>query len=359
MAELSRICCRQAHRRIATMAMLVRLVLVLPSPTVGCRWGLTFSLRNESAAHDPTHWILESENSLCKQAWVEPFLPGIEHERLYDERLVSARNHKTNLDGFGLGWFGEDGTAHVCKSGCGIVDESLNPGPELHSALLDLRSHVVFGHVRSGTQGVNSEDNAHPFVFKLNGSQFLWMHNGGVGCFVHLNAYLRLQVSPSALAQVRGDTDSELAGALFITHLEAQSQHRLKTPREGRYSPENVGAALAATIHDLAALDDLIAILEVDSSTCKAGSSLNFAVSDGFTLAVTRYRSCSTQAPPSLYVHSAAATRGVLQIASEPWDRRSDGWDLLTKDEMLVASAEGAFWRQCLSLACIEDTCGT
>lgn len=79
----------------------------------------------------------------------------------------------------------------------------------------------------------------------------------------------------------------------------------------------------------------------------KGGSSLNFAVTDGVHVVVTRYRTCPDEEPPSLYY---ALDNDSLWASSEPLDDvRADGrsmsrevgemarrqWKLVAKDQML------------------------
>lgn len=80
-------------------------------------------------------------------------------------------------------------------------------------------------------------------------------------------------------------------------------------------------------------------------------SSLNLAVSDGRTVVATRYRSCLFQEPPSLYLNVDGVEKGVLYFASEPLDR-TDAWELLHKDEMLIVTIDAGITRECLSQTC-------
>ena len=341
-----------------------RLVVVLACLVLvnSCRWAVRVDLRgshcsNAWATCNADFIMRDAPHSLSKQALQEPFVPLLENEALYDPQLSMVRNHKTNRDGFGVGYFKshpyKPTMAEVRRSGHPIVEEDGSPSRQLQKALRGVRSTTIFGHIRAGTEGnTGDKRNAHPFRYKKAGHSFLWMHNGGVARWAQMKQLVRDGLSEESLSQIHGDTDSEHVGALFLEKLgEPVTDQSIFPPRQ-------IARALAAVVHELDDADQDAERLEYGEQAaqhgqaCHSGSSLNFVVSDGYTTAATRYRSCRGHAPPSLYMNQERLQMGVTFLASEPVDRQTEGWSLVGKDEMVVLTVDGEFWRECLSDAC-------
>ncbi len=105
--------------------------------------------------------------------------------------------------------------ARRVRSGNGATRNSKGTlDPELAQLIesKNVRSNVVFGHIRAATDGDVNPINSHPFQYHT----ILWMHNGGVANKTKVmgNAFC------GDVNLVHGDTDSEYAGALFVSFLE-------------------------------------------------------------------------------------------------------------------------------------------
>ncbi len=114
----------------------------------------------------------------------------------------------TNGDGFGLGWYGETPEPAVYKS-----TQPAWSDPNLRELAYQVRTPLLFAHVRASTGTAVQRSNCHPF---RNG-RWLWMHNGLVRGFRELKRDLVLAVDPDLYPDIQGTTDSELLFFLALT----------------------------------------------------------------------------------------------------------------------------------------------
>jgi predicted glutamine amidotransferase len=191
--------------------------------------------------------LCHPQHSLIHQSRAAPFTPHIHPN--------PSRNHHVNGDGFGIAWYETDfavrhkahrhhtrteialelsrvpGDTELDRAEAEVlyrqpsevaVYKSLEPAwndanlREIASAVL---SPLIFAHVRAATVGgVVSRENCHPFK---HGS-FVFMHNGGVSRFSGaqgVGAILYEMLPPNYRAMIKGNTDSEMAFALFLSLL--------------------------------------------------------------------------------------------------------------------------------------------
>eukprot|EP00613_Pedinella_sp_CCMP2098_P070535 CAMPEP_0171921350 /NCGR_PEP_ID=MMETSP0993-20121228/20162_1 /TAXON_ID=483369 /ORGANISM="non described non described, Strain CCMP2098" /LENGTH=454 /DNA_ID=CAMNT_0012558707 /DNA_START=24 /DNA_END=1388 /DNA_ORIENTATION=+ len=262
-----------------------------------------------------------------------------------------------------------------------------------------IESRVIFGHVRKATSKVTPE-NAHPFVF----GRLLWMHNGALPDFDAYRAVLLKKLRPNVRGLLQGDVDSEHAGALFCNHLEGFPS------RETPYSMVELRGAMRMVVSELRAMSAEAALnncqgqgqgvpppaslpalgnnsaTEAEAAIAWAPASMNFAVSDGRGLVMTRFRSSKDQDPPSLYYKlgishlykpeptSTAEGGGGgggdlkerrsnknadgLIVASEPLEETMpalSAWRLLGKDKMISYSPDEGVRVECMSERCTPD----
>ena len=114
----------------------------------------------------------------------------------------------TNGDGFGIGWYGEGATPAVFKS----VEPAWNDG-NLRELSKQVRTPLLFAHVRASTGTPVQRSNCHPFRY----GDRLWMHNGVVAGFHTLKRELAFAVDPSLYPDIEGSTDSEMLFFLALT----------------------------------------------------------------------------------------------------------------------------------------------
>ncbi|MBX3259711.1 MAG: class II glutamine amidotransferase [Labilithrix sp.] len=146
------------------------------------------------------------------------------------------------------------------------VHKGTNPAGEC-DRFLEIASRsagtVLIAHVRQKTVGPTSIANTHPFVQ----SGWVFAHNGTLVD----HASLRAQTSSARLAQVRGDTDSEVLFAYLLTRLDEAGLAR-------------VGASASAR----AEATRVIALAAEELRARKAGA-FNFLLSDGASCFVHRF----------------------------------------------------------------------
>jgi glutamine amidotransferase len=114
----------------------------------------------------------------------------------------------TNGDGFGIGWYGDREDPAIFKS----VDPAWNDA-NLRELTSQVRTPLMFAHVRASTGTPVQRSNCHPFRH----GQWLWMHNGAVSGFHELKRDLLFSVDPSLYPDIEGSTDSEALFFLALT----------------------------------------------------------------------------------------------------------------------------------------------
>lgn len=114
----------------------------------------------------------------------------------------------TNGDGFGIGWFGESRLPVVYKS----VLPAWND-PNLREISREIRTRMLFAHVRASTGASVQRSNCHPFRH----GRWLWMHNGAIADYPRLKRDVMLAVDPSLYPEIEGTTDSEALFYLALT----------------------------------------------------------------------------------------------------------------------------------------------
>ena len=139
---------------------------------------------------------------------VEDLLFRPEHS-LIDQSLHSRMGATTtNGDGFGIGWYGEGPQPALFKS----VEPAWND-QNLRELAGQIRTPVLFAHVRAATGTPVQRSNSHPFRH----GRWLWMHNGSVRSFHELRRDLMVAIDPSLYNDVEGSTDSEVLFFLALT----------------------------------------------------------------------------------------------------------------------------------------------
>jgi predicted glutamine amidotransferase len=129
---------------------------------------------------------------------------------LIDQSLHSRMGvETTNGDGFGLGWYGENG---------GSPGRYRSVTPAWSDAnLRDLAAHVesplFLAHIRATTGTPVQQTNCHPFRH----GQWLFVHNGVLAGFHAMRRELLLAVDPSLFDDIAGSTDSETLFYLALT----------------------------------------------------------------------------------------------------------------------------------------------
>ncbi|MGD9000652.1 MAG: class II glutamine amidotransferase [Granulosicoccaceae bacterium] len=248
----------------------------------------------------------------------------------YDAR---ERLEPLNGDGFGVGWYAP-GTDPIPA-----VFTSVSPAwsnRNLHRLAEKIRSGCFFAHVRAALRGgLVNEINCHPFQF----GRYLWMHNGSIAEFRNIRRRLRASLTDDAYDAIQGTTDSEHAFAVFLNLL-------------GDCDTPKTTAQLAKTLRDTLHL-----LMEY---TGEAGIThpcyLNFAVTDGDSIIISRAVNQPGVTPPSLYVsrgerfeccngeYRMKATTSdrppAIIIASEPLTEYRSDWEQVPENHILAITPE-------------------
>ncbi|KAK4944615.1 glutamine amidotransferase subunit [Elasticomyces elasticus] len=238
----------------------------------------------------------------------------------YDSRLRLDSRRPVNGDGFGVGWY---------------TEPELGPDPCVFTSTLPAwncvnlerlapktASTLIFAHVRATTEGSLAENNCHPFQHNT----LMWMHNGNIGAWKYVKRPLADSLSDKWYLGVKGGTDSEWAFALFLDTLEREEGVDPSSEPEGGFDTKTLRRAMKKTIAKINAFVKAVPA-EHHLADVETRSLLNFAVTDGHSVIVTRYVSSKTDAAASLYYSSGTAwvegkTKG--QFRMERRDKASD-----------------------------------
>jgi len=132
-------------------------------------------------------------------------------------RALSVRRKPGVTPGWGVGFY--QGGEILLKR------RPIDDRPEISLADItkDLRTDILVAHVRAATVGNSRTENTHPFRYR----QWLFAHTGTVEAFTTLRGRLSDSLPQFLQRDVRGDTDSELLFALFLSFLHDAGQlHR-------------------------------------------------------------------------------------------------------------------------------------
>jgi predicted glutamine amidotransferase len=128
---------------------------------------------------------------------------------LIDQSLHSRMGATTtNGDGFGIGWYGEGPRPALFKD----IEPAWND-QNLRELAAQIRTPVLFAHIRASTGTPVQRSNCHPFRH----DQWLWMHNGAIRGFHEIKRDLLMAVDPSLFPDIEGSTDSEALFFLALT----------------------------------------------------------------------------------------------------------------------------------------------
>ena len=128
---------------------------------------------------------------------------------LIDQSLHSRLGAETtNGDGFGLGWYDQEGTPGVFRS----IDPAWND-QNLRELAAHIRSHMFFAHIRAAIGSAVQQTNCHPFRH----GRWLFMHNGFVDGFASIKRDLVLAVDEALYPEIRGQADTEIIFFLALT----------------------------------------------------------------------------------------------------------------------------------------------
>lgn len=257
-------------------------------------------------------WLAYSGSALP----VEELLYKPRHSLIDQSLNARLGPHATNGDGFGLGWYGVDPVPALYKS----VEPAWNDR-NLWELSRQIRSNLIFAHVRASTGTPTQRTNCHPFRH----GQWLWMHNGQIARFPELKRDIILAIDPALYPFIEGSTDTEVFFFLALTL-------GLNT------DPPGAVARATGVIEEAARQRGI-----------EHPVRMTLAVSDGSTIWAFRY--ASTGEPPSLY-YSVRAEAIRAQYPDDPVMRQLSETSRLIVSEP-PADLDGAWAEIPASTFCI------
>jgi glutamine amidotransferase len=134
----------------------------------------------------------------------------IKRERSLIDQSLHARlgATTTNGDGFGVGWYDEEGIPRLYRSTHPAWNDR-----NLRELAAGISSPLFFAHIRASTGTAIQETNTHPFRH----GRWLWMHNGLIREFPRVRRELLAAVDDSLFPCIEGTTDSETMFYLALT----------------------------------------------------------------------------------------------------------------------------------------------
>jgi len=247
----------------------------------------------------------------------------------FDSRLRLDTRRPMNGDGFGVAYYPEDQELDV-DGPC--MFKAITPAwnnQNLETLAEKTKSDLVFAHVRASTYGVLSETNCHPFTYH----NICFMHNGGISNFNKKKRRLLNHIKDEYLNYVQGSTDSEFAFALFLDTLDKFG-----------CDPKQV----MGDFGHVALRQSLLRTIEYIKDWTKEAytgdepwepSLLNFAITDGSTVVVSRYITSKTDEAASLHFSCGSSF-----VESSPGEYRMERLDR-NQDVIMVASEPLTFER--------------
>ena len=187
------------------------------------------------------------------------------------------------------------------------------------------------------------------------------MHNGNIGGWRFVKRPLADSLADKWYIGVHGGTDSEWAFALFLDTLEKEGVDPSSSPAGG-VNPKLLRCAMKKTIAKINAFVRANPTHH-NLADVETRSLLNFAVTDGHTVVVTRYVSSRTDAAASLYYSSGTdwvegkETKGqfkmerrdkasdVVLVASEPLTFERHNWLSVPTNTVLTICDQTVFVR--------------
>lgn len=254
----------------------------------------------------------------------------------FDSRLRLDMRNPINGDGFGVGYYTDNNLPCIFKA----ITPAWN-NVNLNNLAQCTQSHLVFGHVRASTQGVLSESNCHPFSF----GKIMFMHNGGISSFSLIKRKLINHIDDQFFIYIQGSTDSECCFALFLDTL-------LKMG----YDPNDLDLKISHTILRQALLTTIELIKNWQCEITQEPSLLNFAVTDGESVVISRYITSKTDEAASLHFSSGSKffeyqpglfkmerlnrSQDVIFVASEPLTFERGDWICVPTNTVLTITSK-------------------
>jgi len=239
--------------------------------------------------------ITKHGHGLVHVARSSVYTPGFTEEEQYDKSETLTLNHRTNGNGFGVGFY--NANPKVTKPA--VIRDCK---PIWHSNNLDpiasfVRSPLVFGHVRWAEKGTMAEQNCHPFSYGV----YMFMHNGDIWKFHKIKSAMLALITSlfdtvtkdhDMEREIKGTTDTEHMFWLILA-LIAKKKETLDFSESICTTKELMDCMQTAIVHILSLINKIV-------GRVGGGCLLNLCISDGERVVITRFRNTHAQ-PGSLY----------------------------------------------------------
>ena len=230
--------------------------------------------------------VLTASNSLVKMSYNAGYHPG----------FGPTNNSLFNGDGFGVGWY------HKHSVEPALFRDVLPAWSDsnLREVCKATWSECILAHVRAASPGsVVSRENCHPF----KAGRLMYCHNGRIDGFWRIRRQMLEDLTEDAYLCIRGTTDSEVAFGMILSNLEKDGGESPFTQTKP-FGHERLAAAVELTIKQIEKYCS-----GCSKEFCRGFSTLNFALTDGETVILSRYCDKDPEIPPpSLYFAFGDAT---------------------------------------------------
>ncbi|KAL6948514.1 glutamine amidotransferase subunit [Hanseniaspora vineae] len=263
----------------------------------------------------------------------------------FDSRLRLDRRRPINGDGFGVAYYPTD---RDLEQDGPCLFKAITPAwnnQNLETLAEKTKSSLVFGHVRASTYGVLSETNCHPFTYH----SLTFMHNGGIANFKKIKRRFLSELDDEYFNYIQGSTDSECAFALFLDILHKMGHDPSK--KEGNFGDRVLRKALKKTIQKIKYwTQEANKLVKEDEK--EEPSLLNFAVTDGDSVVISRYITSKTDEAASLYFSCGSSfneyspreyrmerldrNSDVIMVSSEPITFERCDWTAMNTNSLLT-----------------------
>ncbi|WP_455380713.1 ergothioneine biosynthesis protein EgtC [Acidihalobacter prosperus] len=214
---------------------------------------------------------------------------------------------RLNADGFGFGWFGNEGSPETYLNTCPIWAD-----PNLSTLARTLRSDLWLAMVRSATPGFgNHITNTQPY----RDNELLFTHNGYIEGFLeNVRFSIQRELTPNIEYEISGNTDSEYIFALLRQVLKEDEEIAIET-----------------------ALGEILAL--IDGWVGDLTALLNLVISDGERIYAIRH-AVNGECPTLYYsTDNDDFPEGAQIVASEPLNNR-EFWHLMPEHHILILDPE-------------------
>jgi predicted glutamine amidotransferase len=277
-----------------------------------CRFSIILSKNGNLTLKDIEYNLWVSSNSIFKQCYKDIYAPNDDD---------NIRNHKINLDGYGIGFY-NDGVPKTYKN--------INPSwsdTNLLNMLPFVNTNLIMVHIRAINEcrnyvsGDNHVDNhyndtikqnylapvhmynCHPFTY----DKYMFSHNGHLKEFNNGKSRKKLinRISDKFIVNIIGNTDSEYIFYLILTFV---------------FEGFNVVDSIKE------------AIKFINSLNPDSVFTMNVLFTDGLNIITTRYINNTDHKPPSLYMSNCGE---YITISSEPLSKECPSWELVDINKLI------------------------